>query len=336
MTTEIKVWEVREGRLELIGDTALGSEHLEAELESWIAESPGILGDDLLVIGRQRNIEGVGRLDLLCIDRAGKLVIVELKRQSTPREAVAQALDYASWLDGRTDEEISAFAEEHLHRSLSEAFLEHFQTEMPAVICQNHRVLLVAPRLDATAERIINYLAGRYKVDVNAVFFKYVKLASGQELLMRSVLVPEVTSVGAAPPSLANLIRNAAERKVLDLVQICRQLNTVWQEESTTTYGGSLRYWAEAPDGSDRMVYGVNVAGERMRSPTGALDVWFPTKRLSECTAVPESDIRGVLSSEHSLLAAQPTDCIVRVSTSVEAERLVAQLRDWAAQRRNV
>ena len=39
----------------------------------------------------KRDIPGVGIFDLLCIDADGKVVIVELKRDKTPREAVAQA-----------------------------------------------------------------------------------------------------------------------------------------------------------------------------------------------------------------------------------------------------
>jgi RecB family endonuclease NucS len=41
-----------------------------------------------------------GRIDLLCINGDGDIVIVELKRDKTPREITAQALDYASWVQG--------------------------------------------------------------------------------------------------------------------------------------------------------------------------------------------------------------------------------------------
>ena len=107
-------------------------------------------------------------------------------------------------------------------------------------------------------------------------------------------------------------------------------MNSIWQEQRTKTYGGSFRYWAEAPDGYDRMVYGVNVAGERMRTPSGELDVWFPTKRLSECTGIEESEIRRLLTSRHPQLVAQPTDCIIRLKNTEEADRLIQQLKAWA------
>jgi hypothetical protein len=196
MATEIKIWQIsqKEGLLVPVDDSFMEAHHLEEDLESWIEKDPSILGDDVLVIDRQLPIEGVGRLDLLCVDAAGTFVVVELKRDLTPREAVAQALDYASWLDGASEPEIETIlerAEEKLGKPLEEAFTDHFQTEMPELVAQNHRIILAAPRLDAAAERIIAYLANRYAVQINAVFFKYARLANGEEILARSILVPD-------------------------------------------------------------------------------------------------------------------------------------------------
>ncbi len=166
MATEIKVWQIsKNDGLVPITNTSLEATHLESDLESWIAKDPNILGDNLLVIDRQLPVEGVGRLDLLCIDSTGTLVIVELKRDQTPREAVAQALDYASWLDDASASEVQMIldrAEEHLGKPLEDAFTEHFEIEMPDVVAQNHRIILAA-RLDSSAERIIQYLATRHR-----------------------------------------------------------------------------------------------------------------------------------------------------------------------------
>ena len=55
------------------------------------------------MIGREVETDFGGSIDILCIDAEGDLVIVELKRDRTPREVTAQALDYASWVtDSRT------------------------------------------------------------------------------------------------------------------------------------------------------------------------------------------------------------------------------------------
>jgi RecB family endonuclease NucS len=90
MGTEIKVWQLTDGGLNEIQDDDLAAAHVEKDLEGWIEKDTSLLGTKLLVIGRQYDIPGVGCLDLLCIDETGTLVVVEFKRDSTSREAVAQ------------------------------------------------------------------------------------------------------------------------------------------------------------------------------------------------------------------------------------------------------
>src|SRR2546423_8929394 len=108
MGTEIKVWQLTHGQLYEIEGDDLSATHREKELEEWIERDPSLLGSRLLVIARQYEIQNVGRLDLLCIDESGTLVIVEFKRSLTNRETVAQVLDYASWLDAASEDEIQA------------------------------------------------------------------------------------------------------------------------------------------------------------------------------------------------------------------------------------
>ena len=231
MNIEIKLWKISNNQISPVEDSSLAVERLEDDLENWIVQSPDVLGEDLLIIGRQHSIDGVGRLDLLAINSNGELVVVELKRDLAPREAVAQALDYASWLDMTSEEEIVEIAKGYLKGSLVDAFTEHFGvSEMPVITPQNHRILLVASRLDASAERIINYLAQRYAVNMNAVYFRYAKLLpSGAEILARSVLVAESTiqqgkSARRKTTSVSELISAAEENKITKMVESFRSL----------------------------------------------------------------------------------------------------------------
>src|SRR4051812_21065546 len=118
MANEIRLWELREGKLQNVEETSFAAGYLESQLENLIADNPSLLGDDLLVIDRQRDIPGIGVFDLLCIDANGVLVVIELKRDQTPREAVAQALHYASWLDLADEEEVLENAQEYLKSPL--------------------------------------------------------------------------------------------------------------------------------------------------------------------------------------------------------------------------
>lgn len=175
-------------------------------------------------------------------------------------------MDYASWLDGESPERITNSASAYLKRDLEDAFRDHFGQDLSNLDTQDHRIILVAPKLDDSAERIINYLAKRDGVDINAVFFTYRKLADGKEVLIRSVLVPDY--VGAVKtgrrPNEAQLLAMSTGRNTQQLVEICRAVKAKnsWVEEPARTAGGSFRYWARRPDGGSRMVFGINVAGK--------------------------------------------------------------------------
>src|SRR5512144_3151419 len=74
----------------------------EQLLEDMIVATPRMLSDEWMLIGRQEDTGFGGRIDLLAIAPDGSLVLIELKRDRTPREVVAQALDYAVWVDALT------------------------------------------------------------------------------------------------------------------------------------------------------------------------------------------------------------------------------------------
>ena len=58
------------------------------DIQEWIAANPGILGDDLLIISKEfsefdRTAE---RLDLLAVDKAARLVVIELLSPANIKE----------------------------------------------------------------------------------------------------------------------------------------------------------------------------------------------------------------------------------------------------------
>src|SRR5947208_10392508 len=94
MATEIKSWEIVDGRLvEVV--SRLADHGRELDLESWLESDPSIIRPGLKIIGRQV-LTRSGPLDLLAIDRTGSVVVIELKRDRLPREALAQGIDYAA------------------------------------------------------------------------------------------------------------------------------------------------------------------------------------------------------------------------------------------------
>ena len=79
---------------------------LEKDLREMIVSAPGLLSDEWMLIGKEVKTSSNKFIDLLAIAPDGSLVVVELKRDHTPREVVAQALDYASWVANLEAQEI--------------------------------------------------------------------------------------------------------------------------------------------------------------------------------------------------------------------------------------
>jgi hypothetical protein len=187
MTEEVRLWRIESG--DALHEVPPSRLDLEARLENWLAKDISILDPGLLIIGRQVTTDFGGIIDLLCLNRSGDLVVVELKRDRTPREITAQTLDYGSWVKDLPIERIASIAESYLHGKLDEAFGRRFSTELPETLNEDHRLLIVASEIDPSSERIIKYLSGTYGVDINAATFQYFREANGSELLARIFLI---------------------------------------------------------------------------------------------------------------------------------------------------
>jgi hypothetical protein len=162
------LWAVENGSLAELTKDRLDNED---RLEQWIAEDVSLLDLDVLIIGRQVRTPSAGRIDLLAIDEQGDIVLLELKRDRTPREVVAQALDYASWVAALLPMQLEQIAQEYLKKPLAKAFQAKFETSLPEVINNDHRIVIVAAELDDSSERIVQYLSARHSLNINVVFF---------------------------------------------------------------------------------------------------------------------------------------------------------------------
>lgn len=178
MPIEFGLWRIDGGDYSRLSSRKLDD---ESRLEQLLIEDPNLLGRDLLIIGQQIPTASGKRLDLLGIDAEGDLHIIELKRDRTPRDVVAQALDYASWVRGLTyDDVVDIYEDFDDLREFEEAFGEKFgstrpegESGVPEDVNQTHSLTIVASELDAGTERIIEYLAEEYNVPVNAIRFNY-------------------------------------------------------------------------------------------------------------------------------------------------------------------
>ena len=230
MPIEVGVWRLG-GKIERIPFSPMPSER---KLEDVLAGDISILDSNLLLIGRQVPTAYGKFIDLLAMDPDGKLVVIELKRDKTPREIVAQLLDYGSWVRKLEDSDIATVFQDYQKKYcpaqagtlLDEAFCERFSVkEMPESLNDGHELVIVASELDESTERIVNYLADEYGVAINAVYFRFFQDGDNQYLSRVWLIDP-----------------GAAEVKVVE-----KRGEESWNGEFYVSFGDSPdRRWEEA------------------------------------------------------------------------------------------
>ena len=174
----------------------------EQRLEDMLVEDPSMSGIDLLVIGRQVRTRYGGYIDLLALDADGRVHVLELKRDRTPRDVVAQALDYGSWVQGLGIEDLEQIYLDHHdgETDLGEAFAERFGSPLPVIVNADQQFTIIASELDPTSDRIVEFLAESYGVPINAVFFRHFN-DEGRDYLARTWLLdPQPTEVTTVRP----------------------------------------------------------------------------------------------------------------------------------------
>ena len=94
------IWKITPQGPQRISETKMSKEKLlEENLEDWVISDPSILGEPLLIIGRQVLIPDIkDRLDILALDPQGNSVVIELKRGKLSDPVDIQALRYASYI----------------------------------------------------------------------------------------------------------------------------------------------------------------------------------------------------------------------------------------------
>ena len=121
------------------------------DIQEWVAANPGILGEKLLIIGKEfsdfdRTNE---RLDLLAVDADGKLVVIELKRDDTGADAHWQAIKYASYLHRVDTEGIVGMLADYARVSTEEAgnrLLQHLNADDLNALNNDQRIILASHR----------------------------------------------------------------------------------------------------------------------------------------------------------------------------------------------
>jgi hypothetical protein len=187
MAMQMGLWRI-DGTIERV---KLGDMPSEEQLESLLEKDPSILGERLLILGRQVPTHRGKRMDILAMDSEGTLRVLELKRGKTPRDAVAQILEYGAWVQQLShDDVIAIYTSSNPTSSFEESFESVFGFSAPEELNQGHKLTLVATEIDEDSQSIIEYLDSAYAVPINVVFFRYFK-DGDHEYIARQYLIEE-------------------------------------------------------------------------------------------------------------------------------------------------
>ena len=173
---------------------------LEKHLENWLEKNPWALAEEpLLIIGRQTsaNVDsGTVFPDLLALDSEGNLVIIELKRAQAPREVVAQILEYATWANELSEDDIIAiaanymcFASDQADRLLNNRFLETFDIEARPKLKSRIRLFIAAEVIPPSVSRVSRFLRIQHSIDINCIAFSVFETGSNEILVTTETIV---------------------------------------------------------------------------------------------------------------------------------------------------
>jgi hypothetical protein len=127
MAIEHAIWKVgnKQERLQL------SKRESEEKLQEMINADVSIVNDRWMIVGREVKTDFGKYIDLLAMDEEGSLIVIELKKHKTPRDVVAQALDYASRVKMLSAEMIAdIYARYSNGGSLDEAYVKKFGSKL--------------------------------------------------------------------------------------------------------------------------------------------------------------------------------------------------------------
>lgn len=309
MPVEMRMWRIDGDEPNPLATSVLPA---EKDLHEFLKRDPSLLGERLLVIGSEVITPYGPRLDLLAIDADGNLNLLEVKRDKTPREVVAQALDYGSWVSTLSRDDIIDIATKHLGQPFEAAFEDVFGTAPPDELNGDLSLTIVAAELDASSERIVTYLRG-FGVPVNAVFFSYLE-DDGRRYLARSWLSSSDEAAAASPAGSKKGKRAAWNGK-----------------DWYVTFAGGQRVWDDARQWGFVSGGGGKMWSQGMRSLPKDAQVWVNAAPMRYVAvgrvlgpAVRFEDAQVSIDGELKPLAGQPLQGNYRADHSVEDD-----LAEW-------
>lgn len=168
-------------------------------LEEWVMNHPQLVGEQLLVLTNEYSgfDKTKERLDILCLDRAGKIVIVELKREGSGKTVEFQALRYAAYCSNLTLADVVALRRNFLSSSdvdrsedsVREEILSFIENDEFEEIDDKPRIIIIAKEFRSEVTATIMWLR-RFGLDISCVRLTPYEINSDLIGLVSTILIP--------------------------------------------------------------------------------------------------------------------------------------------------
>ena len=185
----------KDGKFKEFSQTPFQADHEEAILENWLEANPdGILEDgNLLIIGRQVSTNLGSIIDLLGVDRQGDVVVLELKRDKTPRDTLAQTLEYASFVENLDTEQLEMILQKYINDesvNLADYHRKSFELSPEEAVAFNkdQRLLIVGQRISEEIRQTSTFLRKK-GVRVTCLEFTFFETMDGTKLLSHELVI---------------------------------------------------------------------------------------------------------------------------------------------------
>jgi len=191
----MRVFKIENSSLSSYREEDFKSDNVEKILEDWIENSPCAIFEDeeVLIIGRQVTTNLGKAIDLLGLDKKGNTVVIELKREKTPRETVAQILEYASYVEDLTYEQLEEIAGNYTGDeglNLAENHRTKFRLSVEEAVAFNkeQRLVIVGQDISKEIENTSVFL-NKKGLEIYCIAFKYFKDNAGERIVTSDFVV---------------------------------------------------------------------------------------------------------------------------------------------------
>ncbi|MFC2159232.1 endonuclease NucS domain-containing protein [Actinomycetota bacterium] len=191
----MRVFKVEKSNLVSFIEENFKIDNTEKILEDWIENTPSALfeNEEVFIIGRQVTTNLNKAIDLLGIDKNGNIVIVELKRGKTPRETVAQILEYVSFVEDLTYKQLEEIASKYIGDegiNLTESHNEFFKLPDDFAVAFNkaQRLIIVGQEISKETEQTSVFL-NKKGLELYCIAFKYFKSDKGERIITSDFVV---------------------------------------------------------------------------------------------------------------------------------------------------